>query len=241
MMQGTLARRMGTVTAILRGEPTDLSGASVALGYPLQRHHTAMVGWVHDDDRPAGLTRAASAFATQVAELFGGQAFYVASGTSGAWGWPATSREPDLSLIMQLGIPPGVSVTVGNTGCGLDGFRRSHKDARATQRLFADGVPGNHPLLYDDVELAILLGTDMEGLRALVKRDLHGLADPSPGTAKIRQTLLAFYTQSQHLGLTPDSLGIHKNTVRYRLQQAQNLLTHPLDQRRAKVEMALHC
>ena len=41
--------------------------------------------------------------------------------------------------------------------------------------------------------------------------------------------------------LAARELGVHKNTVRYRIQRIEELLGHDIDSRRLQIEVALEC
>lgn len=242
LVQSRTARHMDTVRQLLSGESVDIAAMSTALGYPLRRHHTAVVAWVLGSG-PSGRARrqASASLSAWASELFGGQVLVLPSGATGAWAWLATSTEPDLTMIGDKPFPKGVGVAVGATGYGPDGFRRSHEEAVLTQRLVRARGELEGVSFYDDVELAGLAGANQSGMRALVRRELRGLAADEPGMQKLRDTLLAYYTANQQLAPAAAALGVHKNTVRYRLQQVEDVLGHSLGERRAKVELALHC
>ncbi len=55
----------------------------------------------------------------------------------------------------------------------------------------------------------------------------------------IRETVLAYIESGLNAEATAQGLFVHKNTVRYRLGKAEELLGHSLSQRIAYLEVAL--
>lgn len=242
LVQSRTARRMDSIRELLAGSTVHTDAVSTSLGYPLRRHHTAAVGWTTTPELQGRPGRQVSAsLAAWTTEHFPGQVLIVPTGSHGAWAWLATSSEPDPRALPHDVLPHGMGVAVGTTGYGPEGFRRSHEEAMLTQRIVRARGDATGVFLYDDLELAALLGTNQTGMAALVRRELRALVADEPAMEKLRDTLLAFYTANQQLAPAAAVLGVHKNTVRYRLQQAEDVLGHPLGERRAKVELALHC
>ncbi|MCX6399342.1 MAG: helix-turn-helix domain-containing protein [Propionibacteriales bacterium] len=242
LVQSRTAHRMDAVRALLAADQVDVDELSDVLSYPLRRHHTAFVGWTAGAQSGAAAGRqSSSALAAWLSQRFDGQVLVVPSGLTTAWAWLATSREPDFVPDDLLRLPGGAVVAIGTTAYGPAGFRSSHQEAMAAQSILRARGMGEGVHFYDDIELPGLVGANPEGMRALVRRELRGLAVDDPTGAKVRATLLAYYRANLLLAPAAEVLGIHKNTVRYRLQQAEELLGRPLTERRVKVEVALHC
>ena len=91
------------------------------------------------------------------------------------------------------------------------------------------------------MELAALVAGNEAGARRLVERELGGLADPDPALDRLRETVAAFLAHGASVELAAAELFVHKNTVRYRVARAEELLGHPLSQRRTEVAVALAC
>jgi DNA-binding PucR family transcriptional regulator len=79
-------------------------------------------------------------------------------------------------------------------------------------------------------------------METFVRRELGGLA-PDDGedaaAERLRATVLA-YLESGMDGAAA-RLAVHRNTVRYRLHQAEALLGRPVTERRRELELALLC
>lgn len=76
-------------------------------------------------------------------------------------------------------------------------------------------------------------------MRDLVAGELGALGRPGETNRRLRETALAVLRAGGSAREAAVSLGVHKNTVLYRLPQIEELLTHPLDERRLPLEMAL--
>jgi DNA-binding PucR family transcriptional regulator len=240
-MRGAHARRNETIQALLKGQDLDADGASRALGYELMRWHTAVAlsdpGGGHD--ALEGLEAVSGEVA---AALESAGNLTVPSGSRGLWAWHATHRPPTpegIAAVATLEMPPGVLVTVGLPAMGIKGFRRSHEDAIAAQRV-ALAHEGNAPVtLYADVEVVSLLSRDDEAARALVERELAGLTGLDRQSATLRQTVLGFLRCGTSATAAGRDLQVHTNTVRYRIEKAEEILGHPLQGQQLELQLAL--
>jgi DNA-binding PucR family transcriptional regulator len=241
-MQGTLARRAETVHALLRGDPMSLDEASRVLAHPLRALQTALVLWV-DNTTGTGALEPLNEVAQAVRSAVGAGLLSVPAGSSELWCWLATSTPPAIAT-MEEAIVSATGGTefraaVGTPAPGLAGFRDSHREAVDAQR-YAASVPGARRLTsYADVELACLVSGQPAGARSLVRRELGALA--GAGLERVRETLATYLASGGNVEQTADSLHVHKNTVRYRLAQAEELVGHPLAERRTELGVALAC
>ena len=78
-----------------------------------------------------------------------------------------------------------------------------------------------------------------DAARHLVERELGKLAAPDPGLDIVRETLSHYLRNGSNIVLTASELYVHRNTVRYRLDQAEQLVGHPLTERRTEMDVAL--
>lgn len=240
--RGALARRAETVRLILRGEETDVDAATASLGYPLRRNHTAFVLWLRDGvAQPDGLRVLSSAAMAIAGALDSPHPLTVVSGARGLWGWAATPTPAD--PVGDVDLPAGVRAAVGISAAGLPGFGRSHREAIAAQSVAIVGALDADVTRYADVELpclaAGLVGTD--GMRALIERELGALAAPDDTTARLRRTVRLYLANGASADLAGKALLVHRNTVRYRVRQAERLIGHSVHERRAHLELALAC
>ncbi len=238
-LRGALTRRVRTVERILEGASVDVDDASTQLGHQLRRQQTSLVLWFVeaplDPDPMTPLEIAAQRVAGRIGAP---RPLVVPAGPDGAWAWLATERAPELPGALEgLELPTGIRVAVGTPAPGLAGFRDSHRDALAAREL-ADVVPGA-AIFHGDLAVVSLLSRDREALAAFVSRELGDLGADDAASARLRETVLAHFDGG--VDAAAHRLGIHRNTVRYRLNQAEELLGRPLAERRRELEIALLC
>lgn len=241
-LQGAVARKTETVHALLRGEQLSLDAASSDLGYPLRGSQTALVLWTEEGtsaDALAPLTELSAALATAA----GGQSVTVPAGTREVWTWLTGKRAPDPAALRALveaqSGPLPVKVAMGLTAAGIGGFRQSHREAVDAQRFVVSSQSSTLLTAYLDVELACLVAGNEPGVRALIARELGALAGDAKGLDRVRETVDAYLAFGGSVDLTATSLIVHKNTIRYRLAQAEELIGHPLTERRTEIALAL--
>ncbi|MFE3546538.1 PucR family transcriptional regulator [Nocardia sp. NPDC059177] len=237
--RGSQARRVEIVHALLAGHPVDLDAAGTALSYPLHQPHTAYVLWVDDDVPDADVQRLLETAATTVATALGApRPLSIGTGARALWCWVATQRGPGRPVITPGG---HVHVAIGTGGAGLPGFRQSHREARAAQTIAMRRPDGPAVTHYDDVELACLAAglAGADGMWTMVRRELGPLAGADAAAARLRETVRRYLANAGNADTAAELLGVHPNTVRYRIRQAEGLLGHPIDERRVYVELAL--
>lgn len=234
LTRGTHAQRLEVVSLILEGAPIGRERAETRLGYALERSHTAAIVWsdVPDDD-PAVLERMAEA----IGRAAGSRPLTVVASASALWVWVAGPRPPDLGQVArQLEELPHTRVALGPTAAGVTGFRRSHLDALATQRLM-HRTPGVLRLAsYDDVQVVALVTQDEERAEEFVARTLGELAS---APAELRETARIYLRERHNAARTARVVFAHRNTVLARLARVQELLPAPLEGRSLQVALAL--
>ena len=227
LTRGTHAERLEVVTLLLEGAPMSADRAGARLQYALDRRHTAAIA-VGDD--PAQLEAAAEA----LARAAGARRPLVVAATAGSsWVW--VHGDPSGGLDELRGLE-GVRLALGSTGRGVEGFRRSHLDALAVQRLMHRVPGGVRVARFEDVEVVALATQDEERARQLVARTLGPLAE---GHDELRETLRTWLAEGSNASRTAARLPAHRNTVLARLARAQELLPAPVEGRRLQVALAL--
>ncbi|MGW0324122.1 MULTISPECIES: PucR family transcriptional regulator [unclassified Nocardia] len=237
------AQRTEIVQAILRGEPAPPADSPDKLAHSMDNVHVALVLWT-DPEVPAryatGLLRD---YAAQIARALGAPPpLLISSGVHGLWAWIATSHLPDIAAVAP---PPSahLHLALGTPRPGVAGFRRSHLEACAAQRIATSAQNSGAVTAYQDIDLVCLLtgDGDIESVRALIERELGQLADRSEQGARLRDTVFEFLCAGGNIDAAASRLGVHGNTVRYRLKQAERRLGHPIESRRVHLELALRC
>jgi DNA-binding PucR family transcriptional regulator len=150
---------------------------------------------------------------------------------------PYGARE--LQGLSQALARSGLRVAGGEPWPGIDGLRRTHEEASmaaSVQRALGPGVEA--VLWYRDVRLEALLLADESRARRFVIEELGPLAGSDPRLARIRETLLVSLSTGTHVGAAA-LLGVHENTVRNRIRQAEEMLPGAMTGRRTELQVAL--
>lgn len=225
VLAGAAAQRYESVKAILAGDLADAREASSALGgYPISVHHTAFVISVGDAEQAGVLEPLAADLASAVK---GANPLVVKPGGRQLWLWIGTRDPLDLEGLGKLSGGRGeASVGVGTSTAGIAGFIASHREAQGALRV---ATPGSATWLtsYADVELPVLLGCTPEVDRFMA-RQLGPLVGDDEAMARIRETLIAFLGSGGSAEEAARALVVHRNTIRYRLGQAEELLGRPV-------------
>ncbi len=206
------------------------------LGYTLADTHLAVLVHPADGTLPEaavqGLRGAADARGTLVHQH--------GPGSWVVWlGRPAGYARPQLSRLRRsLAERPG-AFAIGEPAQGLPGLRRSHRQAVDTGRVQLALGLAEHPCVYAaDVRLEALLLADPQRAARFVAEELGRLAGQDTLALRLRETLLAWLSTSSHVSAAA-SLGVHENTIRNRIRQAEELLDAPLSLRRTELQVAL--
>ncbi|HVK29102.1 MAG TPA: helix-turn-helix domain-containing protein [Nocardioides sp.] len=225
------AARAEAVALILEGAPISERRATQLLGYDVERAHAAAIVWADD----AAVDGAIESVTNELARLAGAtRPLTLPVGPSTVWVW--LSGGASSGVARRLRPIEGIQVALGRAGQGLAGFRRSHQEAVATQRL-ARRLALRSPLTsYDEVEVLALASANEDQARDFVARTLGPLAD---APAEVRATLRTYLRQECSLTRTAQLEFAHRNTVAARLDRARDLLPQPLADRTLEVSLAL--
>jgi len=235
LTRGTHAERLEVVNLILEGAPITSDRAAARLAYDLRGVHTAAIVWSDPGSADhAELDRAAERLARAAGAAR--PLTVVASGSS-MWVWFAAAHELSADAARAaVDDVPRVRVALGLARAGIEGFRLSHLDALAAQRL-AHNLPGEVRVArFADVELIALAAGDLERAGEFVARTLGALATADP---ELRDTLRVYVREEFSASRAARALFAHRNTVTSRLARAERLLPAPLGGRGLEVGLAL--
>lgn len=226
------ARRYAAVTALLADGESDTRPRSQSLdGYPLTAAHVALIARALSLDAVDGLEQA-------VVRMVNGtglrRPLVVRPGGREVWCWVAADALPE-----HWQHPPDprlMRITVGGPAEGVEGFALAHREARAAQAVALAQVRPEPVTAYADVTALIMMARDHEAAWRYVIRTLAGLAEPDAGWLRetVRHVLTAGGTEA-----VASALNVHKNTVRYRVAQAERLLGRPIRERAGDLLLAL--
>jgi hypothetical protein len=220
LLRGREQRRVQLVRDVLDGGDVD----SGALGYDLAATHRAVVAWGPGAEAEIG----------RIAAAAGAPCLVVSVGEQTCWGWLAgAGGERDLRGALD-GWEGGLAL--GRPARGPDGFRRSHREARAAHRIGA--ATGDPVTRFDDVALESVLLADERAARAFVAAELGPLGDGRDGT-KLRETLVAYFACGFNASAAAAALGVNDRTVAYRLGGIEERLGRPVRTRQAELQAAI--
>jgi DNA-binding PucR family transcriptional regulator len=239
LLGGTLAKREQTLRLLLDGAPLEMSTASATLGYELGRLHTAFILWGQPGQITPGELEAAATALAHAAGL--ARPLRFSASASSLWGWLGSDTEldPDPLRAAALAFPGTTRAVIGATRRGTVGFRQSHDDAIATQRLLSTGPAGERFTAYRDVEVITLLASNQQRLNQFISETLGPLAASNTTMARLRETLRIYLQEADNSAATATRLDTHRNTVLHRVARAQELLGQPLNARRLALAVAL--
>jgi DNA-binding PucR family transcriptional regulator len=238
LLRGGLARRAETVRMILDDVPIAEQRAGERLGYELSQTHTCVALWSEDPVEQGALDRAAHALARAV----GARHPLVLPATVAAlWAWIGTTGEPELAQLRAAmeDVDPAIRAAVGPSCPGLAGFRRSHDGAVATHGLVAGTRAGERLTTYRDVEVTALVAQDPRRMTDFVRTTLGPLGERDAAAARLRETLRIYLREGENAPRAAQRLYTHRNTVLQRVARAEELLGHPIADRRLELALAL--
>lgn len=227
-MRGAHAVRSETVEAILTGEPFDVTSAGARLAYELDRPHLAYVAWVETEAGEAARD-SMEQLAGDVAALLGGPEarrpllLRVAPRVVHAWVPNGEIDQEATAATRQLLQDTQVHVAVGRPGPGVEGFRTSHEEARRARRVARLLRRSAAVTRYEDVAVADLLTRDPDVARDVVRAALGPLAEDDDSSRRLISTLRVFLQEGQSFSRAARRLGIHENTVAYRVRRVLEL------------------
>jgi sugar diacid utilization regulator len=230
--------RRNLVRAILQNETFDLTASDLTiLSYPLDAHHIAVLLPTMAEGAASqlaeGLRQAAMAQRTLLHPLtLNSTVVWLCRPDS----WSERSTTTMKQVLQEL----GVTASMSSPASGVDGLRQTLRQAQQTERVrAARGEQTAPPLMaYADAALEILLLQDDELARRFVETELRTLASSSAEAIRLRETLEASFRFGSHVAAA-EHLQLHEHTVRNRLHKVEELLGHPLQERRTELQVAM--
>ncbi len=229
----------------------DVDAATTAIRYPLRWHHLGLIVWYPDlgteGDDLARLQR----FVRELGEAAGTAAgpLFVAADRSCGWGWlPYRAAVPDAGDIVAkvrrfaLGRRDSPSVAIGTMAGGIDGFRRSYREAAEARGVaIVRERRGPTVIAASDPGLSVVarLGGDVAGTRDWVATVLGDLAGDNENDARLRETLRVYLACGCSYKLAAEEVNLHFNSVKYRVGRAVARRGREIGTDRLDVELAL--
>jgi hypothetical protein len=219
-------RRVQLVREILEGGEVDAE----TVDYDLDAEHIGVIASGPD----------AAAAVRELAQRAGRDLLLVPATGDVWWAWiggsaPLSPNGRD--ALARLSPPDGTRLAIGLPARGREGFTSSYEQARAAHvaaRHGADAV-----VRFADVALEVLAASDPIAARGFVDRELGGLNGSDTRSARLRETLRAYFAAGHNAAATASALGVHEQTVAARLRAVEERIGSPAAARRAELETAL--
>lgn len=239
-IRGAAAARAELVGAIVERQPVDARAASEKLRYDVARRHMALIVWADPPraGQPAGsLESEATALA---AALGGGPVLTVPIGERVVWAWTSGDHLADDPNATRHRMGEGVRAAIGTCREGPAGMADSHDEALVARRVAElRAVRPGAVVGYRAADLTALLTADPVEAVRFTEAELGELLADSDAAARLRATLRVYLEENLSPARTARRLGIHQNTVVYRVKRTEELLGHAIEQRRLRLEVAL--
>lgn len=162
----------------------DVDALTTSIRYPLRWHHLAVIMWYPDAGTEGDELGRLQRFIRELGPAAGADAtpLFVAADRSCGWGWLPYRAEADVvSKVRRFALarPDAPSVAIGTMAAGIDGFRRSHREAEDARGVAIVGErSGSTVIAATDPGLSVIarLGSDVAGTRDWVAAVLGDLA-----------------------------------------------------------------
>jgi DNA-binding PucR family transcriptional regulator len=141
--------------------------------------------------------------------------------------------------------PNSPSVAIGTIAGGVDGFRRSHREAELARGVAVVSARANRStatvIAVSDPGLSVVarLADDVDGTREWVAGVLGNLAGVDENDERLRGTLRVYLDCGSSYKLAAEELNLHFNTVKYRVARAVARRGREIGRDRLDVEVAL--
>ncbi len=245
----------------LRSETTLLQQAR-RLGHDLTMPHVAMVARI--ESAGSGPVRAGSAeerwdglgeVVARAATTRGGKALWRIRNNGAEFLLPAATAveerrlaetlRDELRAVARSSSDGAVSLGVGTFRQGLPGLRRSHAEARQALLLGRRLNGPGHLTLFGELGVyrVIFAAEHLPEMSDLYTQTLGSLlAYDRQNSADLVSTLDAFFAANGSPKEAAERLGVHRNTVLYRLDRIREITGYDLDDAgvRLRLQLALH-
>jgi hypothetical protein len=243
-IRGGVAMRSEEVRSILGGAQVDVTQASGRLRYRLDGRHLGFVIWNADEGGSidGGHSRHVydemDRLAAEIADRLGASSALLLPIGSFYAGWASVTKQlAPAELPKARG---GLRIAFGRVGRGVDGFRRSHQEALLAKRVasLAERTPTGS-VEFGSVVLDSLMTHDLDEARLFVHSEIGPLMEDADPTRRLSATLEVFLHEESSFVRAARRLGIHENTVAYRVRRAEELLGRKVCERQLELRAAL--
>ncbi len=237
------------VREVLDATDIDLDAVTSAIRYPLRRTHLGFVLWLSGETNQGDELIRLEQFLRELGESLAtqGSPLFVAADRVSGWGWiPLQSGASSTAIadvkrfVAKYHDPP--SMAVGSPLPGVEGFRRTHRQAQRARHVALAAGPDAMPVTCatdPGLYAGSLLCDNLHEVREWVREVLGPLASATDNDARLRETLRIFLCNGASYKAAADELNLHFNSVKYRIQRAIERRGAPIGADRLDVELAL--
>ncbi|MBV8788035.1 MAG: helix-turn-helix domain-containing protein [Mycobacterium sp.] len=245
-------RGMRVREVLAANKPIDVDAATTSIRYPLRWHHLGLIVWYPESGTDgAGVDDLArlQRFVRELGEAIGARPLFVAADQSCGWVWlPYRAVSTDtVESVRRFARtrPEAPSVAIGTVAGGIEGFRRSHREASEARgvAIVRERQDSTAPTIIaaTDPGLSVVarLGSDVAGTRGWVADVLGDLACDDENDARLRETLRVYLACGCSYKVAAEELNLHFNSVKYRVGRAVARRGREIGGDRLDVELAL--
>jgi DNA-binding PucR family transcriptional regulator len=240
-------REMQVRDVLEDGRSVDVDAASVTIGYPLRWQHLALIVWYPGSETVGDELARLQQFIRDLATAAGTSAspLLATADTTSEWAWLPYRAAPG-DIVMKIrdfvrARPDAPNIAIGAMGSGVEGFRRSHRQAQRA-RAAAVARSRHNGVLVAATDPGIIapamLAASVEEVREWVADVLGPLASDTGDDARLRKTLREFLHTGSGYKTAAEELNKNRHAVKYNVERAVARRGRPLDDR-LDVELAL--
>ena len=180
----------------------------------------------------------ADLFCRRLAELLGCELLFVQRPHEMAWAWLGCRRQIPFAELERAfaASENSVSIATGEPRQGVQGWRRTHREAREAAAVTLLGT-AKLARYSDEALLVTALGSEVAG-RALLDRYLAPLGSHRD-CASLRQTLRTYLDLDCNAASAAAALGVDRHTVKRRLGRIEEAVGESVSTRRTEFDVAL--
>jgi DNA-binding PucR family transcriptional regulator len=224
----------------------DVDAATTSIRYPLRWHHLGLIMWYPDVGTEGDDLARLQRFVRELGEAAGAGPLFVPADRSCGWGWlpyrAAVTDAVEKVRRFALDRPDSPSVAIGTMAGGIEGFRRSHREAEEARGVaIVRERRGPTVIAASDPGLSVVarLGGDVADTREWVAAVLGDLAGDNENDARLRETLRVYLACGASYKVAAEELNMHFNSVKYRVGRAVERRGREIGSDRLEVELAL--
>jgi DNA-binding PucR family transcriptional regulator len=236
------------VREVLDGSEIDIDEMTNVIRYPLHRTHLSLIVWCGESETGNELV-IMERFITELAKALGSdeRPLFVAADRVTGWAWVSLTTDVAPEAVRRIrefadARADAPWIAAGDPLPGVDGFRRSHRQALGTRAVvIASGSRPPAVTVVSDPGLVVAAQFcgDLEQARAWVGDVLGPLASATDSDERMRETLREFLHTGSSFKATAAELHLHVNSVKYRVHRALERRGKPITDDRLDLEVAL--